>query len=189
MYVLVSLFVVQLGLSLSCVLFSFCAPSFVQGVGGDSGDLCVPLQPQPKLEPSACRAASQDTPLWSPLCPTSYPGYTPLYSLCHPGHILVLTQDTPLCPLWSPKNPIVRSPKSHPGNTLSLLFSPKIHHSALQTTKDTPLGIFTGKYMYVYPITLYQHSNCAWMDWHWHNFDHHCFVFRVDVYQVMVGHL
>ena len=42
------------------------------------------------------------------------------------------------------------------GYTLGLSFSPKIHHSALQTTKDTPLGIFTGKYMYVYPITLYQ---------------------------------
>ena len=130
MYVLVSLFVVQLGLSLSLVFFFFCAPSFVQGVGGDSGDLCVPLQPQPKLEPSACRAASQDTPLWSPLCPTSYPGYTPLYSVCHLRCYLILTQDASLCPLWSPKNPKVGSPKRHPGY--------RIHPRPLVLTKDTP---------------------------------------------------
>ena len=62
MYVLVSLFVVQPGLSLSCVFF--CAPSFVQGVGGDSGDLCVPPA-------AAAKAGAQ-------CLQGSQPGYTTL---------------------------------------------------------------------------------------------------------------
>ena len=52
-------FLCLFGVFLLCVSVSL----FVRGVGHESGDLCcVPLQPQPNLEPSACRAATQDTP-------------------------------------------------------------------------------------------------------------------------------
>ena len=56
----ICVFLCLFGVFLLCVSVSL----FVRGVGHESGDLCcVPLQPQPNLEPSACRAATQDTPL------------------------------------------------------------------------------------------------------------------------------
>ena len=144
--------------SLSCVFFSFSVPPPLCKGWGVTQVTCVSL----------CSRSQS----WSPV-PAGQPARIHHFEAhCAPQ----ATQDTLPCThcatqgtyLYSPRTrhfahceaprtqKCARSPKSHPGYTLSLLFWPKIHHSALQTTKDTPLGIFTGKYMHVYPITLNQ---------------------------------
>ena len=179
--------------SLLCFVFFLCPLLCARG----GGWLRWPVCPSAAAAKAGAQCLQGSQPGYTTLKPTVPHKLPRIHSLVltvpsevlphtHPGHATL--------PTVKPQEPNSALSKKPPriqdtGNTLGLLFSPKIHHSALQTTKDTPLGIFTGKYMYVYPITLYQHSNCAWMDWHWHNFDRHCFVFLVDVYQVMVGHL